>query len=397
MPGRWRLLLSLAVLQMFAAAATQGFGAWGPYLQSRLALSNAELGALGSIAWGVTIPGLFVSGCLLDRWGERPTVTMGVGLLVAGMILLAQANDVAQASAAMLLMGLGYSPVQPGGSKALHRSFPARERGLAMGLRQAALPLGGAAAAAVLPGLIQSCGWGIAMLSVSSLIAAAGGFFVAVHRGMTRPGAVDATSSDARQRPASEPSNRTPLTSIALLGMALVAAQTALSVFWALFLVHAHGMLLEQALGQLLQMMLAGVCGRVVIAAWSDRAGTSRARVVRFTAVAVAALMAVAGSVPLSAPGWWFAALSWAIGFFGFGWYGAWVAWITEEARPERIGRVLARAMAANQCAISVVPVLVGVVTNAPGGYTTAWAGFCALLVVTLMVDAAVRRWSPSG
>ena len=46
----------------------------------------------------------------------------------------------------LLLIGMFYSVSQPGGSKVILKWFPKENRGLAMGIRQAGIPIGGALA-----------------------------------------------------------------------------------------------------------------------------------------------------------------------------------------------------------------------------------------------------------
>lgn len=59
---------------------------------------------------------------------------------------------------ALLVAGAGYSTVQPGGSKSVASWFDASQRGFAMGVRQAGLPLGAALASAVLPLVAEEFG-----------------------------------------------------------------------------------------------------------------------------------------------------------------------------------------------------------------------------------------------
>ena len=63
------------------------------------------------------------------------------GLDAGGVVLLG----------VLLVVGAGYSTVQPGGSKSVASWFDGSRRGTAMGIRQAGLPLGAALASATLP------------------------------------------------------------------------------------------------------------------------------------------------------------------------------------------------------------------------------------------------------
>lgn len=78
-------------------------------------------------------------------------------------------------------------------------------------------------------------------------------------------------------------------------------------------------------------------------------------------------------------------ALSAWIGFFGFGWYGPRVAWISETCPRANVGATLGLAMAINQVAIVVTPILFGLTVDVAGVYLPAWL---ALMVMTLIYIA---------
>ncbi|WJV44925.1 hypothetical protein [Streptomyces flavofungini] len=95
----------------------------------------------------------------------------------------------------------------------------------------------------------------------------------------------------------------------------------------------------------------AGVVGRVVLAVRSDRGRSGRNGTIALCMVAVVAgmvvLMTPLGRVPALACG----VLVW-LGFFGYGWYGPWVAYVTESA-PAVWGLLVALTAAA---ALAVAP-----------------------------------------
>ena len=146
-------------------------------------LSNAQIGALVSAAQLVPLIGLLVAGELLDRYSER--LVVGVGTLVVGGGLLAAvlAHSYMAVLLFLLLVGAGYSTAQPGGSKSVARWFAPQQRGFAMGIRQAGLPLGGALAALLLPYAATRWGWRSSFL-VGGVAALAGALlFIAFYRG----------------------------------------------------------------------------------------------------------------------------------------------------------------------------------------------------------------------
>ncbi|MFD9905929.1 MFS transporter [Streptomyces sp. NPDC059063] len=122
-------------------------------------VSAAQLGLLLSAAQLVPLAGLLVAGELLDRYGERWVVGTGACVVALALLLGCAAPGYGSLLLVLLVVGAGYGTVQPGGSKSVASWFGASQRGLAMGIRQAGLPLGAALASAVLPVLAGAFGW----------------------------------------------------------------------------------------------------------------------------------------------------------------------------------------------------------------------------------------------
>ncbi|WP_213009495.1 MFS transporter, partial [Paractinoplanes toevensis] len=156
---RWVILAVATFTQAAAGFFVQGIGALGVHLQSDLEISAAQLGLLISAGQFVPLIGLLVAGELLDRFDERWVVTAGAGVVGAALLAGAFAPGYAALLAVLLVVGAGYSTVQPGGSKSVAAWFDASRRGTAMGIRQAGLPLGAALASATLPAIATAAGW----------------------------------------------------------------------------------------------------------------------------------------------------------------------------------------------------------------------------------------------
>ncbi|MCC4607762.1 MFS transporter [Xanthomonas campestris pv. zinniae] len=387
MHTRWKILAVSTGVQLCAALGTQSIGAWGVFAQQRFVLSHAQLGLLATLCSAITIPGLWLAGCALDRHGERWPVTTGICILAAAMALLGLADSYAACLAAMALLGLGYSPIQPGGSRVIHSWFPPAQRGLAMGIRQAALPLGGALAAVLFPALIGAQGWMGAMGNAALLMVLAGGAFAWVHR----PAPIAAPYAASPPGPTG---HRTSLPTV--VGALLVLGQTAISVYWGLFMAQAFALPLATATGLLFQAQLAGAVGRIVLARVSDRHPGQRWISVSGCAVACAAVMACAALLPASVPLGCLVTLSGAAGFFGFGWYGPWVVWLTESARARQTGRALGAAMAMNQVSIALLPLAFGWSVDQVGGYRPAWWTLAASAALAGLVCGWAGRTTQS-
>src|ERR1700729_3977095 len=92
-------------------------------------------------------------GAAADRWGERVVLSAGLGL--AGLILLVtrEVPGAAGLGVGLALAGAAGGSVFAASGRLILGWFARRERGLAMGIRQSAQPLGVAVAAGTLPNL----------------------------------------------------------------------------------------------------------------------------------------------------------------------------------------------------------------------------------------------------
>nr|WP_237307613.1 MFS transporter [Streptomyces alboflavus] len=156
---RWAVLGIATFTQAAAGFFVQGIGALGISLQRDLDLNTAQLGMLVSASQLVPLVGLLVAGELLDRYNERWVVGIGACVVAVALGVGSAAPGYVALLCVLLVVGAGYSTVQPGGSKSVASWFDTSRRGFAMGVRQAGLPLGAALASAVLPLLAEAHGW----------------------------------------------------------------------------------------------------------------------------------------------------------------------------------------------------------------------------------------------
>jgi sugar phosphate permease len=120
-------------------------------MQARYHLSLSEVGLAFSSVWVGPILTLLPWGLLADRIGER--LVLASGLTVAGVLVAAAgwASSFALFIALLAVAGGMGASVNAASGRAVMQWFGARERGFALGLRQTAIPVGGAVAALALP------------------------------------------------------------------------------------------------------------------------------------------------------------------------------------------------------------------------------------------------------
>ncbi|WP_245239198.1 MFS transporter [Streptomyces sp. MZ04] len=394
---RWVVLGVATFTQAAAGFFVQGIGAMGVHLQRELSLSTAQLGLLLSAAQLVPLVGLLVAGELLDRVSERWVVGGGACVVGVGLLVGSAAPGYVPLLCVLIVVGAGYSTIQPGGSKSVAAWFDTSRRGMAMGIRQAGLPLGAALASAVLPLVAEEFGWR-ATLVAGGLIALLGaGVFMGFYRRPPTGGAQKQDDGgphaslreqlDARLAMLREPA----MVKIMLSGTSLISVQYAVGVLTVLHLHRTTSLAAGTAALVLVVSQGVGVAGRVCLAAWSDRSGSGR-----YASVMICMIAVIAGMVALMTPAGRSPAVACAVfvwlGFFGYGWYGPWVAHVAESAPPGKTGFALGLAMSVNQIAIVLAPPALGLLIDLTGSFTPAWGVLAAMTAVALMATAHGER-----
>jgi MFS family permease len=122
--------------------------AMAPVIQQDLDLSVTQVGLLVSGYYTAQTIGAVPAGGLADRIGVGSALLVAHVLLIAGALGFSQASSFAGAAGATVVMGFGYSIVNPSTAKGILTWFSARRRATAMGVKQTGVPIGGVLAAA---------------------------------------------------------------------------------------------------------------------------------------------------------------------------------------------------------------------------------------------------------
>jgi sugar phosphate permease len=143
---RWSMLGAAVAAQASASVAINGPAFLIPTLQDRgLSLAEAGTVAAAPIA-GVTVA-LFLWGVVVDRIGERAVLAIGLaGTCLLGA-LATQVHGTLPLVAVLFVVGLFAACTGSASGRIVVGWFPPQRRGLAMGIRQMAQPLGVAIAA----------------------------------------------------------------------------------------------------------------------------------------------------------------------------------------------------------------------------------------------------------
>ncbi|WP_375575915.1 MFS transporter [Paracidovorax oryzae] len=271
---RWKVLAAGVFANAAFSVAFSGIPMTAVLMRTSYQLDNATLGwMLGMLGLGIAVSEL-PWGMLTDRWGDRPVLLaglMGTALALAAMALWAVPSPghlpaPAWVGCGLMLVGLTGGSVNGASGRAIMLWFPDGERGLAMSIRQTAVPLGGAIGALLLPLLAVRGGFVAVYGVLSALSLAAAGLAWAWVREPSR--------TQARPRwPAAIAADRTgPLRNAGAWRLAagigiLCAPQFAVLSFGTVFLHDfAHAQLAS------ISMTLALVqAGAMVMRVWSGR------------------------------------------------------------------------------------------------------------------------------
>jgi sugar phosphate permease len=264
---RWVIL----AVGAFGAAAfsllRMGLPALAPALRDAYDLTLPQVGLVFSaVAAGVTIA-LLPWGLLTDRVGERPVMAGGLAAFAVVTAVTAFAPSFGLLLAGMFAAGAMGASATGASGRAVMGWFSRRERGMALGIRQMALPLGGAVGSLALPPLAGAGGIEAALLFMAGIALTAAVTAAVLLR--DAPPAPSGAPPPEVERPTRDPRQWR-------LGAAsglLVVGQAAMLGFFVLFLHDERGWSAGAAAGALAALQLLGAAARILAGRRSDREG----------------------------------------------------------------------------------------------------------------------------
>lgn len=269
-----------------------GVPAIAPAVRDRYALSLALVGTAFAAYWLGSAVTLLLWGLATDRFGERVALAVGLGTCGALVVAAAFAPTFAVFAALLAVAGAAGASVNSASGRAVMYWFGAGERGLALGLRQTAIPVGGLFAAAVLPWVERSAGFRAAFLALGGLClagAVAGALVLRESR---------ADEAEESRPPWSMRDQR--LWRLSLASSGFLVAQVAVTSFVVLFLHDERGFSAGAAAAVLAGLNVVAIGLRVGMGRWSDLLG---ARIVPLRRVGAAIVVSMAATaVLLDAP-----------------------------------------------------------------------------------------------
>ena len=353
------------------AMITLGVGALYPFIQEDLGTSRAELGLFTS---GRHIGGITTSvfvGWLADAMGARRLETAALVVGAVGILLFSQMQSVLQGFLLSAVIGIAISASLPAYIKAIMDWVALRNRGLAIGIAEASLPVGGIIAAGLFTSLALTSSWRIALIVLAVIVALSSMLFFAFYR--DKPHSAD-TQADVGNRL----SGRVALVAknrdiwlVSIFGAAISSLMFVFLSFLILFLKEELGMSAAKAGGMMAIALGGGAVGRVAWGLASDLPLRGR----RAMAISLVGVMAVLSTLALT----WLPSdtpivvVIFVVGSNILGWTGLWSLLLAELAGPDLTGTAIGfAAMVMRVGAFGFTP-LFGLIVDRTGSYDMGW------------------------
>lgn len=382
------VVVALCVVTTIPAAFTYtGMGVLFPFIQEELDINRTQIGLISS---GMFVGGaatVLFAGWLIDVVGVRRLQTVILIGMAVALALFSQVHSLLQAVLAAVLIGVSPSATLPAQVKAIMDWSTRRTRGVAMGIRESSLQIGGIIAALLFTYLAVNFGWRSAVVFLSVVAMASGILFFGVYR--------DKPSMDSRGEQDDEPGeavvdrdfslvaflsaafsvakNRNLLL-VALFGASLSGVYTVLLTYLVLFLREDQEFSAGTAGGLLALAMAGGGLSRVGWGLVSDLLLHGR-RIGPLALVGVLSVVCLAfmALLPSGASLGLVAVLVLAVGITAMGWSGLLTVLIAELSGPAAMGTAMGFTGLLWQLGSFGITPLFGLVVDRTGSYSIGW------------------------
>jgi sugar phosphate permease len=378
---RWTILSAGVLAQGAFSAILLGLAAIAPAIRDHYDLSLTQVGVvLAAINFG-SLATMLLWGIVADPIGERAVIAIGQSGTAAALVWAAYASSYRELVGALAAVGALGAGVNAASGRAVMAWFGEEERGLALGIRQMATPLGGAVAAVVLPLLDQQISLRAAFdgLAAACLAAAVlGGVLLRLE---------PAEEHSVHARPLRDPR----VWRICTASLFYVATQISLLAFFVLFLHDRRGVSTGVAAGALAVTQVFGGVARIALGRLSDRL---RLRIVplRWVALGLALTVGITAAL-LAAQTWIVVAALVVAGTFGLSWNGLSFAAAAETAGRARSGAAIGLQQTFLAAGAIVAPIAFAtVVHHASWRLAFALAALSPLVGYALLSPLAERR-----
>lgn len=371
---RWSML----GLGVFAQSSSAVFIHGVPFLLPALTAGGMPLATAGLLVAMPTVGlvcTLIAWGYVVDRIGERKVLVGGPLLMLVAGTAAATASNYVVFGILLFLGGIGAASTNGASGRVIVGWFPPHRRGLAMGIRQTAQPLGVGVGALAIPAVAAAHGISVAIL-VPTVMAGAAAIGCLIW--IIDPPRPEGKAAD-RANPYRGDSTLWRIHAVSVL---LCVPQGTVWTFALLWLHRDVGWSLTTAGALVTATQILGALGRIGAGHWSDRVGS---RLGPLRTVAIAAVLAMAG---LALTAWthsWWAAIPLLIAASAITVADNGLAFtaVAEIAGPYWSGRGLGIQNTGQNLAMAAIPPAFGALITATG-FPTAYLAAAVLAAAAI-------------
>jgi MFS family permease len=392
----WGLALATTLgMQTVASFLDQSLPIIAPLLTAGVGLAPERVGNLSSLNSLGTVLFLLFGGPVLARIGPVRMLQVGALMAVSGL-LVASSGWWPLLVLAAVVMGAGYGPSPPAGSRIMAATAPPQHRTLIFSIKQAGAPAGGAFAGLILAPAAAAWGWTTALL-IAVVIGLAAVTIIAPARERLdterEPGApigpsvlfnpqrVFAPFVLLRANPA--------LLSVTALAFSFAIVQGSLFSFSVTYLVTGRHLPLATAGMVYACMQFAGVFARIFLGWLADRTGRP-AHNLTAQAFVAAALVVGYSALPDQPPFLLAAAIAGATGFFAASWNGIYMAEVARLSATDQIAEVTSSSVVVTFLGYVSGPSIFSALVTWTDGYRVPFVAVAGQLAVMAAVQVVV-------
>ena len=388
--SRYEILALFTASMVAASFIVVAVGTLLPYIAKAFPVDTSHCGLLVTV---LLLGGMLtntVSGAATDRFGDKRVLIVSGAVMGISLIASAAVASFAWVALWLFVYGMGFAAINPVGSHAILFYFKPEERGLAMGVRQMGMPLGGVLGAIVISASAQYLGYRGALAVSGVLVLAITLASAALYREPAplrgHPVRAGVLFEDIL-RIGREPR----LIFITLLCAMLFTAQIALMGFFPWTLVNVDHTTPEFASLVFVITQFAAAAGRLTWGWASDRIfHGNRIMPLAITCVLCAlSAVAVAYVADVSVPV--LAGIAVALGFAAEGWFGVAIVAMAETGGEEHAGSALGFGLTWVFAAGVVTPWAFQAVMQS-AGIPVAWFGIASISLLGLVPAAAAMK-----
>ncbi|WP_216822929.1 MFS transporter [Aeromicrobium sp. A1-2] len=270
-PNRWVMLGVSMTGQIASTILVNGAPFLIHHLHTERGLTLTQAGGIAAAPFVGVMATLVLWGLVVDRIGERASMTIGLAIVTVGALGAALSPSLLGLAFWLVVGGVGAGSTNSASGRVVVGWFPAHRRGTAMGIRQTALPLGVGIAALLVPNTVAAHGLRPTLLLIAGICAAAALLSAALIVDPPPPTRAEAADSGQLANPYRRDHR---LARIHLASALLVVPQFTVWTYMLVWLIDDKGWSTLSASVLVAATQLLGATGRIGAGWWSDRVGS---------------------------------------------------------------------------------------------------------------------------